>query len=88
MISRPIIECARAQALFVSHLQPCDQPTVEQVRAMVRRVIAEQGVRGCQARVAEEYGEHPEYAAARMRWAREVARRAYTVEPPPVLVAA
>ena len=87
-VSRPIIERARAQALFVSHLQPCDLPTVEQVWATIRRVIAEQGVRGCQALVAQEFGEHPDAAVARMRWARETARRAYAPVPSPQLVAA
>jgi hypothetical protein len=75
--SRPIIECARAQALFVSDLQPHDLPSVEQVRATIAAAIRRYGVRGCLARVAEEYGEHPETAVARMRWARETAERAY-----------
>jgi hypothetical protein len=87
--SRPIIECARAQALFVSDLQPHEEPTVERVQATIAEVIRRYGVRGCLARVAEEYGEHPETAVARMRWARETAERAFGAPAPrPTLVAA
>jgi hypothetical protein len=88
-MSRPIIECARAQALFVSDLQPHELPDVEQVRATIAQVIRRYGLRGCLARVAEEYGEHPETAVARMRWARDTAERAYgPAAPRPELVAA
>jgi len=31
------------------------------------------GPRGCAARMAQEFGDHPETAAARMRWARQLA---------------
>ena len=88
-MSRPIIECARAQALFVSDLQPHELPGVDQVRATIAAVIRRHGVRGCLAKVAEEYGEHPETAVARMRWARETAERVYgPAAPRPVLAAA
>jgi hypothetical protein len=60
----------RADALFASALQQSDEPTAAQVDQAVTAAIRTHGARGCAARVAQEYGEHPETAAARMRWAR------------------
>jgi hypothetical protein len=67
----------RADALFASALQRSDQPTARQVRQAVAAGIRQFGSRGCAGRVAQEYGEHPELAAARMRWARRVAADAF-----------
>jgi hypothetical protein len=66
----PSISAARADALFVSALQRSDKPSAGQVREAIAVAVREFGGRGCAARVAQEYGEHPETAAARMRWAR------------------
>jgi uncharacterized membrane protein len=60
----------RAEAVFVSDLQPSDRPTPGQVTAAVLASLrACGGATGCAAAVAAEYGEHPETAVARMRWA-------------------
>jgi hypothetical protein len=60
----------RAEAVFVSDLQPSDHPTPGQVAAAVLAGLrAGGGAAGCAAAVAAEYGEHPETAVARMRWA-------------------
>jgi len=40
------------------------------------------GCSGCPGRVTQEFGDHPETAVARMRWARAVAAEAF-VEPVP-----
>ena len=64
------ISAARADALFASALQRSDQPSAAQVRQAVIAATRTFGDLGCAARVAQEYGEHPETAAARMRWAR------------------
>jgi hypothetical protein len=64
------ITAARADALFVSALQRSDEPSTEQVRQAVAATVRAFGVRGCAARVAQAYGDHPETAALRMRWAR------------------
>jgi hypothetical protein len=64
------IVAARADALFVSALQRSDEPSTEQVRQAIAAAVRAFGVRGCAARVAQAYGEHPETAARRMRWAR------------------
>jgi hypothetical protein len=62
-----------ADALFVSVLQRSDKPGVIQVRQAVAAAVRAYGGRGCAQRVAQEFGDHPETAAARMRWARAVA---------------
>ena len=62
-----------AEALFTSPLQPSDRPTSPQIRAAIRASLrSHRGVRGCAAALAAEYGEHPESAAERMRWALSV----------------
>ncbi len=63
----------RAEALFTSSLQPSDRPTPHQIRAaIVASIRSHRGIRGCAAILAAEYGEHPEAAAGRMRWALTV----------------
>ena len=64
------ISIARADALFASTLQRSDEPTAAQVHQAIAAALAAFGIRGCAARVAQAYGEHPETAVARMRWAR------------------
>ena len=63
------ISAARAGALFASPLQRCDEPSAGQVRRAIAPAIGVHGVRGCAAQVAQAYGEHPETAHTRMRWA-------------------
>jgi hypothetical protein len=62
-----------ADALFVSVLQRSDEPSVIQVRQAITAAVRAFGGRGCAQRVAQEFGDHPETAVARMRWARAVA---------------
>jgi hypothetical protein len=66
------INAVRSEALFVSTLQRSDDPSAEQVHQAIARAVREFGSRGCAARVAQEFGDHPELAVARMRWARQV----------------
>ena len=61
---------ARADALFASALQRSDRPSSGQVRRAIAGTVARYGDSGCAARVAQAYGEHPETAVTRMRWAR------------------
>jgi hypothetical protein len=64
----------RAQALVASCLQPSQRPTPTQVAdAIMDSLLGSGGVAGCVAIVAAEYGDHPEAAAARMRWALALA---------------
>jgi hypothetical protein len=71
------ISTARADALFASALQRSDQPSAAQVHRAVASAVAAFGIRGCAARVAQAYGEHPETAVLRMRWARTVVAAAF-----------
>jgi hypothetical protein len=64
------ITTARADALFASALQRSDEPGAAQVRQAIAAAIRAFGARGCAARVAQAYGEDPETAVMRMRWAR------------------
>ena len=61
---------ARADALFASALQRSDRPSPGQVRQAIAGAVARYGGPGCAARVAQAFGEHPETAGTRMRWAR------------------
>lgn len=59
-----------AEALFTSPLQPSEQPTPRQIDAAIGASLqAHHGAGGCAAACAAEYGDHPETAARRMRWA-------------------
>jgi hypothetical protein len=76
------IDAVRADAVFVSGLQRSDTPSAGQVRQAAAAAIRAFGCSGCAARVAEEFGDHPETALIRMRWARGVAREAFANPPP------
>jgi hypothetical protein len=66
---------ARADALFASALQRSDEPTTGQIEQAIAAAIREFGDLGCVAKVAQEFGEHPETAIDRMRWARSVSNQ-------------
>jgi hypothetical protein len=71
----------RAEALFASALQPSDEPTATQVRTEIMHMVRHCGTRGCAARMAQEFGNAPQSAVARMRWARQVVADVFAVEP-------
>ena len=75
------ISAARADALFASALQRSDEPSAAQIHQAIAASVRAFGTRGCAARVAQAYGEHPETAAPRMRWARATVTRAAVVRP-------
>jgi hypothetical protein len=64
---------ARREALFVSALEPSDAPTAAMIAMAIVSAMHRFGPLGCAARMAQEFGDHPEAAAARMRWARQLA---------------
>jgi hypothetical protein len=70
------IRAVWADALFVSVLQGCGQPSAGQVQQAVARAVGVFGARGCAELVAQEFGDHPETAVTRMRWARDLAAEA------------
>lgn len=63
----------RAEALFVSDLSIHGNPSEAEVAAAIKHAIrAHGGTRGCAGEVGAAYGDYPETAPARMRWARQV----------------
>lgn len=75
MTTRTVITTAQAEALFVSTLSAAEPHD----RAVLKAAIADAvrhygGVRGCAELMAQAYGERPEWAVERMRWARDSAR--------------
>jgi len=62
----------RAEALFTSVLQRSDRPSPGLVRKAVAAAERAHGGQGCAELVAQEFGDHPETAVERMRWARAV----------------
>lgn len=73
----------RSEALFASTLQPSEEPTAEQVRAEITHAVRRLGTRGCAARMAQEFGDAPDSAIARMCWARRVVADVFVVHPTP-----
>jgi hypothetical protein len=67
---------ARCEALFASGLQPSDAPTGGMVAAAITRAVRQFGAGGCAGRMAQEFGDHPEAAASRMRWVRQLVQAA------------
>jgi hypothetical protein len=64
---------ARCEALFASGLQPSEAPTAGMVAEAINCTVRRFGVRGCAGRMAQEFGDHPDAAATRMRWVRQIA---------------
>jgi hypothetical protein len=69
----PTVNDTWCEALFASGLQPSDAPTAGMVAAAISRALQQFGVRGCVGRMAQEFGDHPDAAARRMRWVHELA---------------
>jgi len=71
------VTATRCEALFASPLQRSDEPTLDEVREAIRLAVHNLGSRGCAAQVAQEFGDHPETALARMRWVHRAIAEAY-----------
>ena len=69
------------EALFASALQPSDCPTAEMIAEAIGRTVRRLGAGGCISQMAQEFGDHPEAAAGRMRWVRQLARAAAAAAP-------
>ena len=72
-----LIDDVRCEALFVSHVQRSHQPTPEVIREAVLATVDRLGEAGCAELVAQEFGEHPDCAIGRMRWARNAVNLAF-----------
>ncbi|MFC8434006.1 hypothetical protein [Streptomyces sp. NPDC057253] len=73
-----LLTAARAEALFTSDLSTGSEPTRAEIAAAIRRAILDHGgSRGCATILAWAYGERPETAVPRMRWALGRVRAVY-----------
>jgi hypothetical protein len=72
-----ISDDVRIEALFVSDLQRSQHPSTELIREAVTDTVGRLGESGCAALVAQEFGEHPDCAPDRMRWARTAVHQAF-----------
>lgn len=72
-----LIDDVRSEALFASDVQRSQHPTPELIRAAVTATVDRLGPTGCAELVAQEFGEHPDCAIRRMRWARGAIRLAF-----------
>jgi hypothetical protein len=70
--AQPTVDDARCQALFASSLQRSDAPGADAVAEAIRVTVQQLSADGCTSRMAQEFGDHPEAAAERMRWARSL----------------
>jgi hypothetical protein len=77
-MSEQMLSLARAQALAVSERSTASALDRGSVDAAIRTTVrALGGVSGCVAALAQEFGDHPDTAPLRMRWARATVARVY-----------
>jgi hypothetical protein len=69
---RPSAINERCAALFASGLQASDTLAPDTVAQAIMHTLRRLGRQGCAGLMAQEFGDHPEVAGERMRWARSV----------------
>ena len=68
-----LMTTARAEALFASALCTGSRPGLQEATTTINTTVRRcRGIRGCAAEMAAAFGDSPEAAAQRMRWAREL----------------
>jgi hypothetical protein len=73
---RCALKCRSYSARTATALQPSDSPTADVVAEAISCAPRQLGVGGCAGRMAQELGDHPDAAAGRMRWVRQLAHAA------------
>jgi len=76
-MNRLNVNQAWCEALFASGLQRSDTLTAAALTEVISRTVRQLGIGGCIGQMAEEFGDHPEAAAERMRWVRQLADEAF-----------
>jgi hypothetical protein len=71
------VNATRVEALFCSTVQPSEKPDGVQVAESIAAMARSYGTRWCAARVAQEFGDHPDTAVQRMVWARDLVAGIY-----------
>ncbi len=71
-MTRLNVNGARCAALFASGLQRSDAPSPAAVAEVISQTVRRLGIAGCASQMAQEFGDHPEAAASRMRWIRQL----------------
>jgi hypothetical protein len=74
-MTRLNVDGARCEALFASGLQRSDALTATSVAEAIGGAVSQFGARGGAGRMAQKFGDHPQAAAERMRWVRQLAAR-------------
>jgi hypothetical protein len=75
-----LLTAIRAEALFTSDLSTESDPSCAEVAAAIRGALRTHGgALGCAIELAGAYGDRPETAAPRMRWALRVVEATYPV---------
>jgi hypothetical protein len=70
--ARQTVTGARRPALFASWLQRSDAPDAALAAQAITATVRRFGIQGCVSRMAQEFGDHPDAAADRMRWIRQL----------------
>ncbi|MGN6792496.1 MAG: hypothetical protein ACTHJW_08915 [Streptosporangiaceae bacterium] len=76
-MNRLNVNQARCEVLFASGLQRSDTLTASVLTEVISRTVRKLGHRGCISLMAQEFGDHPEAAAERMRWIRQLTDEAF-----------
>ena len=71
-MNRLNMDQARCEALFASGLQRSDALTAIALTEMIGHTVRQLGWDGCISLMAQEFGDHPEQAAERMQWLRQL----------------
>ena len=71
-MNRLKMEQVRCEALFASGLQRSEALTADTLTEVISRTVRQHGIGGCAGLMAQEFGDHPEVAAERMRWVRQL----------------
>ena len=77
-MNRLNLDQARCEALFASGLQRSDALTSVALTEMIGHTMRQLGRDGCISLMAQEFGDHPEQAAERMRWLRQLIGEVFT----------
>ena len=76
-MNRSYVNQTRCEALFASGLQRSDTLSASALTEVISRTVQQFGIGGCISRMAQEFGDHPEAAAERMRWIRLLANEVF-----------